>query len=428
MVKIFLIKTVNKIKIFVCVVILKGKITLNNYNDGTPLQESVLHPPFYTKLSVSLEIYVTDEDNYNPYVSQWAETNSNTTNEETEDTSSTNESEEETDETDETSIDYHLGQIKETRTYNNIQSCEFNEDYDGLTGEGKVTMRFYKEDLKYIYKGVRGCLIIERKDIKGKVLSDVHFKFFITNVQITNSDIFELTLSSYTGALLQEKNKLTFNNLLRSQILEEVLKTAGIVPYVNAYGMKDEQISWTSSSNSKDDSNDSVDLDPSTKFNDCTDTYSMCCDSGKDGSQSSGHVVANPESKTEYLKTIGKKGTNYANYVSGCTDAKQVMQKLRQKMRYRQYNDNAFKCASQSFDGMTSPGINCGDSARLVKACMDVCGIPCLIIHGTAHYYNNVKYNGKWYTTDLCFASRMGQSGSTNTLNDGNGHGATGYA
>lgn len=410
---------------------MKGKIDSEIFNTGNPLPESTLHPPAYTRLNVFFEVYVTDEENYTPYVSQWAEgnsTNTDTDNEKEEDNDNDSKSDEnknEDKEEDKDVINYCLGQVKETRTYTNIQSCEFSNDYDGLSGEGKVTMRFYKDDFKYIYKGVRGRLNIERKDITGKVLSDIHFKCFITDVQITNNDALELTLTSYTGALLQQKNKLTFNNLLRSQILEEVLKTAGIVPYVNSYGMKDEQISWTSSSNSKNDTNDSTSLDPSTKFNDCSSTFSMCCDSGKDGAQSSGHVVSNPDSKTEYLKTIGKKGTNYADYVSGCTNAKEVMQKLRKKMRYSLYSDNRDKCAEQSFKNITSPGINCADSARLVKCCMDVCGIPCLIIHGSAHYYNNVKYNGKWYTTDLCFASHMGQSGSTNTLNDGNGHGAT---
>ena len=404
------------------VIVSTGKIDSGLQNDGKKLHVDDLRPPAYNYVKVFFDAYVTDEDNFTPYTSRWAEANTSTSSSEDNKQDSTENSEEEEEDKDE--IKYHLGQVKETRRYTNIISAECSSDYEGLSGEGKVSLKFYKDDLKYLYKGVRCILHIERYKPDNTLISSYQYSCFITDVQITNSDTLELTLSSYTGALLQQKNRLTFNDLLRSQILEEVLKTAGIVPYVNAYGMKDEQISWTSSSSGKDSSNDKVDLDPSTKFNQCSDTSSMCCDSGKDGSQSSGHVVSNPESKKEYLKTIGKTGTNYAEYVSDCTDAKQVMQKLRKKMRYSLYSDNRDKCAEQSFKNITSPGINCADSARLVKCCMDVCGIPCLIIHGSAHYYNNVKYNGKWYTTDLCFASHMGQSGSTNTLNDGNGHGA----
>lgn len=318
----------------------------------------------------------------------------------------------------------HQGEILETHSYYGLYSCEWSKDYEGMSGEGTINLPYYKDDLKYIYKGVR-CLLHVFRFHNGKeseAIEEDSMLCFITDLKFTEQGT-EITLSSFEK-LLEMDGQLSFQNMLRSKILEEVIKTAGLEPVVDPTGMKDEVISWTSSSSKKKD-DDSSNLDPSKKYNQCSDTYSMCCDSGKDGAQSSGHVVSNPESKTEYLKTIGKKGTNYAKYVSGCSNAKEVMKKLRKKMRYSLYSDNRDKCAEQSFKNITSPGINCADSARLVKCCMDVCGIPCLIIHGSAHYYNNVKFKGKWYTTDLCFASQMGKKGSTNTLNDGNGHGAT---
>ena len=94
------------------------------------------------------------------------------------------------------------------------------------------------------------------------------------------------------------------------------------------------------------------------------------------------------------------------------------MKKLRPIWKYRYYADNDpnLKCASQGFDAMSKQGINCGDSSRLVKCCMDVCGIPCMCVHTPGHYYNAVKKNGKWYTTDLCRIGNIKRAVETQTL------------
>ena len=134
---------------------------------------------------------------------------------------------------------------------------------------------------------------------------------------------------------------------------------------------------------------------------DCSSTYSLCC--AHTGSS------ANPsnkgyEDRANAQGKIGKDGTNYAEYVKGCTP-KEAYKKLAKKHNYgnyRGYSDNAHACASNTLNASTS---NCGDRARLLKACMDVLGQPCVIYHVYNHYMNGVLINGKWETVDLCYQS-----------------------
>lgn len=134
---------------------------------------------------------------------------------------------------------------------------------------------------------------------------------------------------------------------------------------------------------------------------DCSSTYSLCC--AHTGS------TANPanrgyENSANAQGKIGNDGTNYANYVKGCTpkEAYKKLAKLHNYGNYRGYPDNNHACASNTLYASVS---NCGDRARLLKACMDVLGQPCVIYHVYNHYLNGVLINGRWETVDLCYQS-----------------------
>ena len=135
---------------------------------------------------------------------------------------------------------------------------------------------------------------------------------------------------------------------------------------------------------------------------DCSSTLSLCCNESFD---SIGSQVGRVESKLAQGR-IGREGTNYANFVKGLTP-KEAYKRLAAKWGYTGYNDNRDDCASTSFDRLG--GVNCGDSARLLKACMDIVGQPCVIYSVTTpesgHYMNGVLINGKWETVDLCYQS-----------------------
>ncbi len=74
---------------------------------------------------------------------------------------------------------------------------------------------------------------------------------WITEEKFTK-DGTELSLNDY-GKLLEVEDKLTYENMYRSKILEEVIKTAGLIPVVDFTDLQDDVISWTSKSSSGND-------------------------------------------------------------------------------------------------------------------------------------------------------------------------------
>ena len=134
---------------------------------------------------------------------------------------------------------------------------------------------------------------------------------------------------------------------------------------------------------------------------DCSDTYSLCCAHTGSSANPSNHGY---ENRANAQGKIGKEGTNYADYVKGCTpkEAYKKLAKLHNYGNYVGYPDNHHACASNTLYASTS---NCGDRARLLKACMDVLGQPCVIYHVYNHYMNGVLINGRWETVDLCYQS-----------------------
>ena len=170
--------------------------------------------------------------------------------------------------------------------------------------------------------------------------------------------------------------------------------------YISAYdsAFKSTSQSTTSSVNNTSKSNIPARTDGKT---DCSSTYSLCCahTGNSDNPANKGY-----ENRANAQGKIGKEGTNYAEFVKGCTP-KEAYKKLAKKHNYGNYvgyPDNHHACASNTLNASTS---NCADRARLLKACMDVLGQPCVIYHVYNHYMNGVLINGKWETVDLCYQS-----------------------
>ncbi len=152
----------------------------------------------------------------------------------------------------------HQGEILETHTYDTIFETSWNSDYEGISSDGSITLPFHKEDLKYIYKGVR-CLLktgrfgYEILDDSIEIDDSEGYLCFITDVNISEGKL-ELSLSGYEK-LLEQENVLSFTNQRRSVILAEVIKMAGLIPMIDTTGLADEIISW-STEKKKDGDND----------------------------------------------------------------------------------------------------------------------------------------------------------------------------
>ena len=368
----------------------------------------------------------------------------------------------------------HKGKIMGIKPYTQISSVSWDKSYDDPTGSSKVNVHYEGKDknevVKYVYKGASCKIKLRRSnDAKfsatgieeyglseeeiaerehyptkeqleeigilkaqeeqseeestsenevAKAFEDLPYSRgdgdgglygFITDVTHEDKGT-ELEIKDWGYCLEDDTKELSFNNMLRSQILEEVIRSYGLVPVVDFTGLKDDVISWsnlivTEEATPSNQGNDSTNLKQSSEWDDSTTSHDL---SGYDSRTVyyAGHI---PPDEPKYYESICDKSSNYANFVKGCTTPEQVMKKLRPRAKYLGYADNRDANAKVSFDNMSNPGLNCGDSARLVKCCMDACGIPCIVIHvghvATApygHYYNAVKKNGKWVTTDLC--------------------------
>ena len=148
--------------------------------------------------------------------------------------------------------------------------------------------------------------------------------------------------------------------------------------------------------------------------NDCTSTNSMCAmGGGKFGN--SGHGK-NFDKAAQ--KGYAKQGANYYNWARQYSNVKDLLHALASKFRYSRYSGNR-TCPQGVFNTGTIRA-NCYDACRLVKVCCDACGFPCVIVVGTiyegGHGWNAVKYNGTWYTFDLCYTSKTYSSSGTNSF------------
>lgn len=315
----------------------------------------------------------------------------------------------------------HQGNILETHTYDTIFETSWNFDYEGMSSDGNITIPFHKEDLQYIYKGVRCLLKTQRfgyldDDETIEIDDEDGYLCFITDVSISDNKL-ELSLSGYEK-LLEQENILSFSGQRRSIILAEVIKMAGLEPIIDTTGLADEVINWSTEKESSNKDSDSVGNIGESSLNDKMDTHELSYEHRNTSAMSEGYIPENIDTNSKFLKKIGKTGTNYAEYVKDCTTICEMIKKLRAKWKYGGYANSKWKDAEDCFDHINA--VNCADSSKLVKCCCDVLGFPCIILHNkqgsSGHYFNCVQKDGKWYTVDLCFRSHIGKEGSTNTL------------
>lgn len=282
---------------------------------------------------------------------------------------------------------------------NNKDSEDDIKEKEKLNEKGVESSELTSEEKKSIKKQAEEEIISEITGLDHSLLG------WITEESYTLEGI-DLGLNDY-GKLLESKDKLVYENMYRSRILEEVIKTAGLEPVVDFTDLQDDVISWTSVSSGDDDESS---IGTSDQFNDCSTILDM---TNKLNGRVGGYGQMPSNITPNMYAKIGKNGTNYAKAVKGCKTAQEVWRKCKAGLTYCGYECTRDKCVSVSWSKKSSPGLNCGDSARMFKACCDVCNIPCIMIHCPGHFYNAVRVNGKWVTADLCYVNN---SRGTNQL------------
>ena len=236
------------------------------------------------------------------------------------------------------------------------------------------------------------------------------FKGFITDITYDELTI-KLTLQNY-GALLEEKASMSFTDNYRSNILYEVIHTAGLIPNMDLDGLPDEVISWSSSPQSNNDTgNDGNAI----TGDDCTPTQTMSCLNGCSSSNKygSGHNFDDC-----YTKGYAVADTEYYKWARQFSSGEEMLRNLRKIWSYHHplYYNN--RTCPQALFNTTHFSSNCYDAARMVKVLCDSIGYPCVVVTGNAygygHGWNVIKKDGQWLSFDLCFGIHANASSSTN--------------
>ena len=323
----------------------------------------------------------------------------------------------------------HRGKILRVLPYTEISSISFDKSYEDSTANGKVELLFQVDDRKYIYDGVACKLKIRRdtdRQFSSTGIEEIYTKdkdvvlreHYPTNEQLIESELIikekqfvdknlkdfdvdstivcrsssddglygfvtdvkhsqkssEITLKDWGYCLEDTGKKLSFSNLLRSQIIEEVIKSYGLTPIVDFEGLDDETISWKneksvgspSSQSSQNDGDVSVNGDGSMTEDQAWEIYKTF----KYGSWGSGH---DPQKAWEEMGT--EKG-----HSADCYDATAWM--------YYVYN------------------YKIGIPAR------DICYPSAAAIHSGTHHIVQIYKNGKWIVPEQYSGITSGLGGS----------------
>lgn len=121
-----------------------------------------------------------------------------------------------------------------------------------------------------------------------------------------------------------------------------------------------------------------------------------------------------PTSKA--LAVIGNSSSNYSAIAKKANgNPAKALKIVHRKHTYLGYSDNERGkkgCPQQLYSDMQKGNFlaNCGDCAWFMKCIFDCMGLQNYILHGspcgTGHYWNCVKYQGRWIMGDICYWGR----------------------
>lgn len=306
-------------------------------------------PEQYSICRAGLEVYKTDEDNFKPYVSSGAVQSS----------SSTDSSDDK-----KAGFDYHQGTVLETYYYANLQSISHEYDYGDMNSNS--TIKVDTVDKNRFYKGVRVSVKKEweapNESLVWEDLKPVNTGFI--SEQTFSEDGVEIKVDGYSK-LLDQKFNFEFKNMKRSVILEEIIKTAGLVPVVNVKGLDDDVTNFSTKSSSE---------------------------SSGSNSELAGGEGETIDSLVE--KIVGDE----TNELKKC---KLVHQWLKENVRYSRYDCTRYNTPEKCLENKVH--LNCADTARLTRAMMASAGLDCYVVHRTTnggHFWVIIEIDGKKYASD----------------------------
>ena len=313
--------------------------------------EIYVQPEQYSLARVGLEIYETDEDNYVPYVPTGTVEGVDTVEDE---------DAEEDDEENLAGFPLHMGEILKIHYHGDSNNVSFESNYKDMSDGGSVKVD--SVDLKSAYKGVRVKLVGEwEKEGQTLVWEDLSQALlgFITE-QIFSDYETEIKLSGMTKTM-EMKYKFNFEQMLRSEIINQVILTAGLKPCINVDGL----------------------------YDDITD-FSNISDSGS--SDGSGDASSTGSSSIDAAVKQAIKGKK-----TPLEKAKAIDKAFKNHVYYSYYWNVHHPDLEEAW---RNAHLNCADGANVLCAMFNSAGLNAVIVHVPEHYVVRVTINGKQYFTD----------------------------
>ena len=336
----------------------------------THVDEIHIAPSSYSIQRAGVEVFLTDEEGFEPYISpnnlKASTDDANVKNEESEDDSSS-EDEEGFESINDNSADsaytLHQGEVVETYYYTDLFKLDFEADYKEMTSTG--TFERNEVNLKQFYKGVRLRLLTEWEEpdtvLKWDDLQEAKLGF-ITE-QTFHEDNVEVQVNGME-ALLDQTLSFEFRSMLRSEILKEILLSAGMNPIIDVEGLDDDILDFVNEQQSNNASASS--------------------------SQPIGDVSDASISQLAQQVCQGK--------TTDLAKAQAIHSWIQQHVDYPSpnYSDHR-KCPVEVVKSGLS---NCCDRARLGHEMANAVGLQNRGVHGPGHVWVQYKINGEWVDSD----------------------------
>ena len=319
-----------------------------------------------------LEVYKTDEENFEPYEPRTSG-DSKDTKEELEkakkkkEKKEDDEEEEEDVEENEEGFTLHQGEILEIYYYSNLHSMGWDHDYEEMSNNGSCEIPYHETKLDQCYLGVRLCLRADWEEYnQDRVLKELPEAIlgFITEERFNNG-LTELSLSGM-DKLMDKEYQFEFTQMKRSEIIIEMIKTAGLVPEVDPTGLQDDVIDYSNTSSS----DDGADTDASGVSGDVAEAAKKAC-KGKKSARDKANAI------TAYI-------CDHVQYPSP------------------NYSDHQ-KCPSEVLKSGYS---NCCDRARLGYQMAQVVKLKARGVHGPNHVWVQYYVDGAWHDSDPGYSRR----------------------
>lgn len=128
-----------------------------------------------------------------------------------------------------------------------VVDFQYGKDYDEPTGEGTLNLVYSKEVFNALMKYSEIMVTVGWHNQTYTIDSEI-FKGYIKDVTY-DKDTIKVEIAD-KGILLEQTGDVQFTKTKRSKIMKEIIKKAGLIPYVDFQGVEDKEIDYTASSSS----------------------------------------------------------------------------------------------------------------------------------------------------------------------------------